>query len=116
MAVQDEPAREPVSERTGQPHKAVQSANLAKFEGSFAASARPTTVRVKPWYADRDYFLQGWTSPAIWKAAVGQLHLFQSRVVEVVEEDGLNSLTMNSSWKESPLLVWCIFLVRSRRL
>ena len=47
-------------------------ANLASFEGSFAASARPgaSAARAKPWYADREYFLQGWTSRAIWKAAV----------------------------------------------
>ncbi|KAH7317162.1 aquaporin-like protein [Stachybotrys elegans] len=42
--------------------------NVATFEGSFAPSARPPQ-RLKPWYKDRDYFLDGWTSKYIWKAA-----------------------------------------------
>ncbi|KEY74839.1 hypothetical protein S7711_11047 [Stachybotrys chartarum IBT 7711] len=44
-------------------------ANIAVFDGSFAPSARPTVSADKPWYNDRDYFVKGWTSRQIWKAA-----------------------------------------------
>jgi hypothetical protein len=46
-----------------------QQTNLAAFDGSFAPSARPLK-RAKPWYKDQDYFMEGWTSLNIWKAAV----------------------------------------------
>ncbi|KAG8419834.1 hypothetical protein J3458_004668 [Metarhizium acridum] len=44
--------------------------SVAAFDGSFAPLVRPTVRREKPWYKDRDYFLAGWLSPAIWRAAV----------------------------------------------
>ncbi|KAI9147359.1 putative aquaporin TIP2-1 [Paramyrothecium foliicola] len=41
---------------------------IAVFEGSFAPLARPPRS-AKPWYRDREYFVSGWTSKQIWKAA-----------------------------------------------
>lgn len=41
------------------------------FEGSFAGAARDITVRhAQPWYRRREYYLDGWTDPVIWRSAV----------------------------------------------
>lgn len=41
------------------------------FEGSFAGTARDATLlHVQPWYRRREYYLEGWTDPVIWRSAV----------------------------------------------
>lgn len=44
--------------------------SVAHFDGSFAATARPTETSPFPWYRRREYFLSGWLDIQIWKAAV----------------------------------------------
>lgn len=47
-------------------------ADIAKFDGSFAPSARPVDPLAYPWYKDSDYLTGGWLDPSIWRAAVCQ--------------------------------------------
>ncbi|KAF2429798.1 aquaporin-like protein [Tothia fuscella] len=48
------------------------SVHCAKFGGSFAPGARPEE-RVLPWYCRREYFVEGWDDPAIWRAALVEM-------------------------------------------
>lgn len=43
---------------------------VATFEGTFAATARPKSQTPRPWYRDRAYLLEGWLDIPIWKSAV----------------------------------------------
>ncbi|KAK4157515.1 aquaporin-like protein [Chaetomidium leptoderma] len=43
------------------------------FEGSFAGTARDITVlHTRPWYRRQEYYLEGWSDPVIWRAAVDE--------------------------------------------
>jgi hypothetical protein len=54
------------------------SAECAKFEGSFAPRGRPKLHR-QIWYRRREYFWGGWDDPSIWRSAVSfQSHLILS--------------------------------------
>ncbi|KAK7920158.1 hypothetical protein PG985_008180 [Apiospora marii] len=45
--------------------------NGMDFTGSFARNARPgIAVPIRPWYRRRSYFVDGWTEPYLWKAAI----------------------------------------------
>lgn len=48
---------------------------VASFDGSFAPLTRPIVVGVPiPWYRDKKYFTDGWTSLSIWKSAVRDIY------------------------------------------
>ncbi|KAK9436310.1 Aquaporin-like protein [Metarhizium brunneum] len=66
------PSLPPTPDRVSEESKPLvnRGMTIAAFDGSFAPLVRPTVRRKTPWYKDRDYFLAGWLSPAIWKAAV----------------------------------------------
>ncbi|EXV04291.1 MIP family transporter [Metarhizium robertsii] len=66
------PSLPPTPDRVSEEAKPIlnRGMTIAAFDGSFAPLVRPTVRRKTPWYKDRDYFLAGWLSPAIWKAAV----------------------------------------------
>ncbi|KAK4127974.1 aquaporin-like protein [Parathielavia appendiculata] len=47
--------------------------SAARFEGSFAGTARDITVRhVRPWYRRRDYYFEGWRDPVTWRTAIDE--------------------------------------------
>lgn len=63
---------EPVPNRDGRELQYADShlTDIAKFDGSFAPTARPIEPLHRPWYKDREYLVGGWSDPAVWKAAV----------------------------------------------
>lgn len=67
---------EPVPNRDGRDLKYADShlTDIAKFDGSFAPTARPVEPLHRPWYKDREYLIGGWLNPSVWKAAVSLAH------------------------------------------
>ncbi|KAF5134216.1 putative aquaporin PIP-type 7a [Metarhizium anisopliae] len=92
------PSLPPTPDRVSEESKPLvnRGMTIAAFDGSFAPLVRPTVRRKTPWYKDRDYFLAGWLSPAIWKAAKTENSIAKPRpkVVEAIATSCLSYVSL----------------------